>query len=68
MILSREQGTNSEHHAEVSLKGGGRQGGYSVNPEKFVVFFGVCLNTQVFSISVTVFCSFLHFSKNFFFQ
>lgn len=33
--LSREQETN------VSLAGGGRQGGYVVNPEKFVVFFCV---------------------------
>lgn len=57
MSLSREQGTNSEHCSEASLKGGGWQGGFIVNSEKFVVFFCVFVfeSTSFFHI-ISRFC------------
>ena len=69
MSLSRELGTNSEHHSEVSLKDGGRQGGYSVKPEKFVVFFCVFVfeYTGFFHI-ISKFCKGFAFLENFFFS
>lgn len=69
MSLGREQGTNSEHHLEVSLKSGGRQGGYSINPEKSVVFFCVFVfeYTGGFHI-ISKFCKVFAFLKIIFFS
>lgn len=64
--LGRELGTSVEHPSGTGLKVGGREEGYRVNSDRFVIFLCVCLNIlHLFPVSFAVFCKvfvFLNFS------
>lgn len=56
--LGRELGTSVEHHSGTGLKVGGREEGYRVNSDRFVILLCVFLSEHTASFSCII-CSFL---------